>query len=96
MQGKFSTALCERDARSEKAFVTALAETYVQGVSTRKVKAITEALCGHSFSPSAISAINKSLDEALARFAVQRLDNVAFVRTASAGYRNAGPRVYPE
>jgi len=45
----------------------------VQGVSTRKVKAVTEALCGHSFSASAISAVNKSLDEALRRFAERRL-----------------------
>jgi hypothetical protein len=37
---------------------------YVQGVSTRKVKAITEELCGHEFSASAISDINKTLDEA--------------------------------
>lgn len=62
--GEFSTALFERYARSEKALVAALAEMYVQGVSTRKVKAITEELCGHSFSASAISAINKGLDEA--------------------------------
>ena len=46
---------------------------YVQGVSTRKVKAVTEALCGHSFSASAISNINKSLDEALRAFAKRRL-----------------------
>ena len=62
--GEFSTALFERYARSEKALVAALAEMYVQGVSTRKVKAITEELCGHSFSASSISAINKGLDEA--------------------------------
>ena len=73
-QGEFSTALFERYARSEKALVAALAEMYVQGVSTRKVKAITEELCGHRFSASAISAINKGLDEALARFAGRRLD----------------------
>ena len=72
--GAFSTALFERYARSEKALVAALAEMYVQGVSTRKVKAITEELCGHSFSASAISAINKGLDEALARFADRHLD----------------------
>lgn len=72
--GEFSTALFERYARSEKALVAALAEMYVQGVSTRKVKAITEELCGHSFSASAISAINKSLDEALARFATRQLE----------------------
>jgi transposase-like protein len=34
---------------------------YVQGVSTRKVRAITEELCGDSFSASAISAINQRL-----------------------------------
>ena len=48
--GQFQTALFERYQRSEKAFVAALAEMYVQGVSTRKVKAITEELCGHQFS----------------------------------------------
>ena len=72
--GEFSTALFERYARSERALVSALAEMYVQGVSTRKVKAITEELCGHSFSASAISSINKGLDEALGRFAKRRLD----------------------
>lgn len=72
--GEFSTALFERYARSEKALVAALAEMYVQGVSTRKVKAITEELCGHGFSASAISAINKKLDAALAKFAERRLD----------------------
>ena len=73
--GEFSTALFERYARSEKALVAALAEMYVQGVSTRKVKAITEELCGHSFSASAISSINKGLDVALARFAARKLDD---------------------
>jgi putative transposase len=73
--GEFSTALFERYARSEKALVAALAEMYVQGVSTRKVKAITEELCGHSFSASAISSINKGLDAALARFAARQLDD---------------------
>jgi len=71
--GEFSTALFERFQRSEKALVSALAEMYIQGVSTRKVKAITEELCGHSFSASAISAINKGLDEALTKFARRRL-----------------------
>jgi transposase-like protein len=47
---------------------------YVQGVSTRKVKAITEELCGHSFSASSISSINKRLDAALERFAHRRLE----------------------
>ena len=71
--GEFSTALFERFQRSEKALVSALAEMYIQGVSTRKVKAITEELCGHSFSASAISAINKGLDETLTKFARRKL-----------------------
>ncbi len=72
--GRFSTELFERYQRSEQALVATLAEMYVQGVSTRKVKAITEELCGHAFSASTISAINKKLDASLAAFAHRRLD----------------------
>jgi len=73
-EGRFSTELFERYQRSEKALVSALAEMYVQGVSTRKVKAITEELCGHAFSASTISQINKGLDGALQRFATRALE----------------------
>ena len=62
-----------RYQRSEKALVGTLAEMYVQGVSTRKVKAVTETLCGHSFSASAVSSVNKSLDQTLQAFAERRL-----------------------
>ncbi len=72
--GRFSTELFQRYQRSEQALVSSLAEMYVQGVSTRKVKAITEELCGHAFSASAISEINKGLDESLEAFARRRLD----------------------
>jgi putative transposase len=72
--GRFSTELFERYQRSEKALVGALAEMYVQGVSTRKVKVVTEALCGHEFSASSISQINKTLDAALTAFARRRLE----------------------
>ena len=41
-EGRFSTELFGRYQRSEQALVAALAEMYVQGVSTRKVKAVTE------------------------------------------------------
>ncbi len=71
--GRFSTELFERDQRSEKALVAALAEMYVQGVSTRKVKAVTEELCGHGFAASAISGATARLDEALQAFAERRL-----------------------
>jgi len=73
-QGRFRTEVFERYQRSEKALVAALAEMYVQGVSTRKVKAITEDLCGHEFSASAISRINQSLDAELEKFARRKLE----------------------
>jgi putative transposase len=73
-EGRFSTELFERYQRSEQALVATLAEMYVRGVSTRKVKAVTEELCGHAFSASAISAVNKRLDEGLAAFARRRLE----------------------
>src|SRR5687767_4885395 len=73
-EGRFSTELFERYQRSEQALVASLAEMYVQGVSTRKVKAVTEELCGHAFSASAISAINQRLDQSLAAFAQRRLE----------------------
>lgn len=53
--------------------MSALAEMYIQEVSTWKVKAITEELCGHAFSASAISAINQTLDESLKRFARRQI-----------------------
>jgi putative transposase len=72
--GRFSTELFERYQRSEKALVAALAEMYVQGVSTRKVKVVTEELCGHEFSASSISAINKKLDASLKAFSERRIE----------------------
>jgi putative transposase len=74
-QGRFRTEIFERYQRSEKALVGALTEMYIQGVSTRKVKAITEELCGHEFSASTISRMNQSLDKELEKFASRRLDD---------------------
>jgi transposase-like protein len=73
-QGRFSTVVFEQYQRSEKALVAALAQMYVQGVSTRKVKTITEELCGHEFSASSISAITAKLDGQLEEFARRRLE----------------------
>jgi putative transposase len=74
-QGRFRTDIFERYERSEKALVGALTEMYVQGVSTRKVKAVTEELCGHEFSASTISRMNQSLDKELEQFANRRLED---------------------
>ena len=74
-QGRFRTEIFERYQRSEKALVGALTEMYVQGVSTRKVKAVTEELCGHEFSASTISRMNQTLDKELEKFAGRRLED---------------------
>jgi putative transposase len=66
--GLFRTEVFSRYQRSEKALLLALAEMYVQGVSTRKVRAVTEELCGHGFSASSVSAITVQMDEELGRF----------------------------
>jgi transposase-like protein len=63
--GTFSTQLFARYQRSEKALVLALMEMYVEGVSTRKVRDITEVLCGTSFSKSLVSELAGQLDAEL-------------------------------
>ena len=60
--GEFSTEIFNKYQRSEQAFVLGLMEMYVQGVSTRKVKKVTEALCGASFSKSTVSQLCVNLD----------------------------------
>jgi len=66
--GEFQTELFERYQRSEKAFVAALLQMYVEGVSTRKVTAITEALCGLEVSKSQVSALTQKLDAEVAEW----------------------------
>ncbi len=55
----------ERGLRSERALKVALAEMYVQGVSTRKVAKITQELCGFEISSSEVSRASKTLDDQL-------------------------------
>jgi len=64
--GSFSTELFARYQRTEQALVLGLMEMFVQGVSTRKVAQITEALCGTRFSTSQVSTLAGRLDTELA------------------------------
>jgi transposase-like protein len=73
-QGRFSTEIFERYQRSEKALVLALQESYLQGVSTRKVKKITEKLCGVQFSKDQVSSMAQELDEELAAWRSRPLE----------------------
>ena len=71
--GQFQTELFERYQGSEKAFVLALLQMYVEGVSTRKVSAITEALCGLEVSKSQVSALTQKLDAEVAEWRMRPL-----------------------
>jgi putative transposase len=77
-EGTFSTRLFSRYQRNEKALTLALMEMYVEGVSTRKVKEVTEVLCGTSFSKSLISSLAGSLDAELQAWRNRRLEAEAY------------------
>jgi transposase-like protein len=77
-EGTFSTKLFCRYQRNEKALVLALMEMYVEGVSTRKVKDVTEELCGTSFSKSVVSSLAGSLDAELSAWRSRPLEAAAY------------------
>ena len=64
-EGGFYPNSLEKGIRSERALLLTLAEMYVQGVSTRKVAAITERLCGTQISASQVSRATAQLDTTL-------------------------------
>lgn len=74
-EGGFSSEIFARYRRSEQAFVLGLMEMVVNGVSTRKVSEITEALCGASFSKSTVSRLALGLDARVNAFISRRLDD---------------------
>jgi putative transposase len=64
-EGGFYPQALEKGLRSERALNLAMAEMYVQGVSTRKVTAIVEQLCGSNISSTTVSRAAAQLDETL-------------------------------
>jgi len=64
-EGGFYPQALEKGLRSERALKLALAEMYIQGVSTRKVAAITQQLCGFDVSSSQVSQATAALDDQL-------------------------------
>lgn len=72
--GSFSTELFDRYQRSEQALVLALMEMVINGVSTRKVRRVTEELCGTSFSKSTVSELCKQLDPLVNEWIERPLD----------------------
>jgi transposase-like protein len=69
----------EKGERSERALKLAIAEMYVQGVSTRRVSAIAEELCGFEVSSTQVSRLSKILDEELEKFRNRPLGRMVYV-----------------
>lgn len=77
--GAFYPGSLERGLRSERALKIALAEMYVQGVSTRKVARITEELCGFEISSSEVSRASAELDKQLSSWRTRKLGAFPYV-----------------
>lgn len=77
--GKFYPRALERGSRSEKALRLAMAEMYVQGVSTAKVTRITEELCGCEISSSDVSRATALLDETLHKWRTRPLGQMKYL-----------------
>ena len=75
----FYPAALEKGCRSERAVKLALAEMYVQGVSTRQVSAILEQLCGTSVSSTQVSHCAALLDTELPKWRDRPLGSFAYL-----------------
>jgi len=78
-EGGFYPEALEKGLRSERALLLALAEMYVQGVSTRKVKAVTEKLCGVALSSTQVSHATALLDTDLEKWRNRPLGEYAYL-----------------
>lgn len=77
---EFYPSALERGERSERALKLALAEMYVQGVSTRRVAAITRELCGTEVTSMQVSRAAELLDEELSGWRNRPLGRMPFVQ----------------
>ena len=75
----FYPSSLERGLRSERALVLAIAEMYVQGVSTRKVKKVVKEMCGLEVTSQQVSRAAKLLDEELELWRSRPLGEHAFI-----------------
>jgi len=78
-EGGFYPAALEKGMRSERALTISLAEMYVQGVSTRKVKNIVESLCGAEVSSSQVSRAAAEMDAILQAWRERPLGKMPFL-----------------
>lgn len=78
-EGGFYPSALEKGLRSERALTITLAEMYIQGVSTRRVKAITEQLCGVEISATQVSRATAQLDEVLQEWRERPLGEIVYL-----------------
>ncbi len=75
----FYPSCLEKGEKVEQALKLALAEAYVQGVSTRRMKALTEELCGKEISSTQVSRFAKVLDDEVKKFKERPLGSYKYV-----------------
>ncbi|MBX3355430.1 MAG: IS256 family transposase [Phycisphaeraceae bacterium] len=75
----FYPSALERGVRSERALLCALAEMYVQGVSTRRVTAVLEELCGLEISSAQVSRATAELDDELEAWRTRPIGEVRYL-----------------
>lgn len=75
----FYPSCLEKGERVEQAIKLTLAEAYLQGVSTRKMKALTEELCGKEISSTQVSRLAKILDEEVQKFKTRKLGSYRYL-----------------
>lgn len=77
---EFYPSALEKGIRSEKPLKLALAEMYIQGVSTRKVTSVLKKLCGLEISSSQVSNASKLLDEELEKWRNRPIGRIQFLQ----------------
>jgi putative transposase len=76
---KFYPSALEKGERSERALKLCMAQMYIEGVTTRKVSTVLEAMCGLSFSSSDVSRATSLLDDELVKWRNRPLGKVKYL-----------------
>jgi len=82
----FQTKVFDRYSRIEKALINAIVESYLQGVSTRRVKDIVSRLGIEDLSASSVSRIAKELDEKVDEFLKRPIEHLISYLFVDASY----------
>jgi putative transposase len=69
----------EKGSRSERALKLAVAQMYLEGVSTRRVQDITEKLCGYEVSSTQVSRLTQELDGQFEQFRNRPIGEVCYL-----------------